>query len=69
MVIALLSQGVDIGGIARTQGKALEAADSFFYAMNYRAALHAGIVRLLKKQGVKVNKKSIAEMAMNPHEN
>ncbi len=58
--------GVDIGGIARTPGKALEAADSFFYAMNYRAALHAGIVRLLKKQGVKVNKKSIAEMAMNP---
>ena len=41
------------GRIIRMPGTALEAADSLFYSINYRAALNAGAVRIAKTERLK----------------
>jgi len=56
------------GRVIRLPGTLLEAADSFFYAINYRAALNSGIIRQARSEGLRGAKlvERIADLKMNP---
>ena len=59
-----------LGRVIRAPGTALEAADAMNYAMNYRAALNAGIIRQARSEGLKgpALLERMAELKANPVE-
>ena len=56
------------GRIIRLPGTLLEAADSLFYAVNYRAALNAGVMRQARSEGLRGTQlvERIADLKMAP---
>src|SRR3990167_6335668 len=58
------------GRVIRLPGTALEAADSLFYSINYRAELNSLIVRQARSEGLRGSKliERIADLKLNPTE-